>query len=1110
MVFFTIAKQLMVFGMTAYPQFGNPSDSKKPSRLPNVDVLLTRPIGIGKLRELMTPRKTPSSDTAKEISCRITRTLLMYVRENNSGSLGNLLDDSPLDEAYLSDANNWVSHAFLQKVYKRMLDLLGDDNAVYKMTLASERYRSLGLLDSIVRLLGSPKLIYSQAPKYNKLLKRNGSVIIHDIGDTWVLLEDRYHDSGQKTRFDCDYTRGVIAGIPTLFGLPEADVEEIECQVAPEIYGTRAWPDNPRQGCTGCLYRVSWRPSFKPSLWKRTFKRRQYYRKAIEELQESNRLIQKKYDETSRLATDLDQANQQLVAQQQQMEAQAKALIASERQYRVLADNVTDVIWILDLATLKFDYISPSVERSRGFTQEEAKALSLEETVSKISLDKVTEILTEELAQDNRAGVDPQRSKTIKIQETRKDGTYSWAEVTVSFVRNDSGQPTAVMGVTRDIAERMRAEAAMAESEAKYRNLFVNGSDLLCIHDLGGNLLETNLHYKKQYGWREDDLKGVNIRDIMPDRFKDEFDHYMERVMRNGADEGHLSIVKKDEDEILLEYRNVLIYDNSGHAIAVQGAARDVTESVRAQEALKESEEKYRELVQYAPAGIYEFDLVNIKFISVNDVMCDYTGYTREEFLALDPYNLIAEESLGTAAKVLDAVFSGQSNPEPVEYKIRAKNGRELWVLVNSKAFFENGVPVRSMSVVHDLTVIRKAQEEKQNLEIRLQNAQKLESLGTLAGGVAHDLNNILSGIVSYPELLLLDLAPDSPLRAPLQAIKESGEKAAEIVQDLLTLTRRGVAARKVTNLKGIVAEFLKSPEYRHMVSQSSRITVDTRLGPDTLNMAGSILHLSKTLMNLIANAVDAMPSGGEITIATGNRYVDKVYQGYESIPEGEYTVLEVSDQGIGMPFSDLSRIFEPFYTKKSMGRSGTGLGMSVVWGTVKDHDGFIDIQSEEGYGTTFTLYFPATRSENEITASVYIEDYLGNDESILIVDDSPNQRDLAARMMQRLGYKVYTAESGEDAIARMAKQTFDLVILDMIMDPGMDGLETFKQMRQITPTQKAVIASGYSESERVREMQRIGAGSYVKKPYTLEKIGLAVRKELDRNNNARSTDGVS
>jgi hypothetical protein len=206
------------------------------------------------------------SEMAKEISCRITRTLLMYVRENNNGRLGGLLDGLPLDEAYLSDANNWVSHAFLQIIYTRMIDRLGDDNAVYNMTLASERLRSLGMLDRIVRLLGSPKLIYSQAPKYNQFLKLNGSVVIHDIGDSWVVLEDRYHDSAQKTRFDCDYTRGILAGIPTIFGLPPAEVEEIKCQVAHATYGRRRWPDHPPQGSDGCIYRVSWLPGRTPFL----------------------------------------------------------------------------------------------------------------------------------------------------------------------------------------------------------------------------------------------------------------------------------------------------------------------------------------------------------------------------------------------------------------------------------------------------------------------------------------------------------------------------------------------------------------------------------------------------------------------------------------------------------------------------------------------------------------------------------------------------------------------------------------------------------------------------------------------------------------------------
>ena len=202
---------------------------------------------------------------------------------------------------------------------------------------------------------------------------------------------------------------------------------------------------------------------------------------------------------------------------------------------------------------------------------------------------------------------------------------------------------------------------------------------------------------------------------------------------------------------------------------------------------------------------------------------------------------------------------------------------------------------------------------------------------------------------------------------------------------------------------------------------------------------------------------------------------------------------------GIGMSQADVQRIFEPFYTKKAMGRSGTGLGMSVVWGTVKDHGGFIDIITEEGTGTTFVLYFPATRLEQEISESVYIDDYLGRGESILVVDDVEEQRGLAARMMQRLGYKVDSAASGEEAVRLIKEKTYDLLILDMIMPAGMDGLETYREILKTNPNQRVVIASGYSETERVHEMQRMGAGGYVKKPYTLEKIGLAVRSELDR-----------
>lgn len=771
----------------------------------------------------------------------------------------------------------------------------------------------------------------------------------------------------------------------------------------------------------------------------------------------------------------------------------------TERKYRILAENVSDIIWIIDLKTLKFSYISPSVTKIRGFSVEEAKALSLGQTLSPSSLAQVRQILEAELANENKPGIEPTRSIRIEIETSVKGGGYIWVEATVSFLRDRNGTPKAIMGVSRDISERKSTEKRIAESEKKYRNLFENGSDLLCIHDLDGNLLETNLPFKKEYGWRREDMEGVNIRDFLPEELMPKFDAYLSRITTNGTEEGYFKAFSRTGKEVILEYHNKLILDDKGRPVAVQGAARDVTQRMRYEKALRESEEKYKEIVKYAPAGIAELDIHNYRFTSVNEIMCHYTGYSQEELLLQDFFDLVSEDSREKVKTYFKNASAGQAVPPFVEFGIDGRDGHQRYVNMNTKFFHKSGKPVQAMAVVHDLTALRQAEQERKNLEAKLQHAKKLESLGTLAGGVAHDLNNILSGIVSYPDLLLLDMPAGHPLREPLLRIKKSGEKAAEIVQDLLTLARRSVAAKKVINLGRIVNDFIESPEFDKIVHGRPDLNVATHISNGILNVMGSETHVSKTIMNLVANAADAMPGGGSITITTRDCYIDSPYCGFEIIPGGEYAVLEIADKGLGMSSVDLDKIFEPFYTKKVMGRSGSGLGMAVVWGTVKDHNGFIDIITEEGSGTTFVLYFPGSRLEKAVPASVYIDDYLGKGESILIIDDAPDQRALAERILQRLGYKVTTAASGEAAIAMMEQHTFDLLVLDMIMPPGMNGLETYTAIQGIIPGQRAIIASGYAETENVRKMQRMGAGAYIRKPYSLEKIGLAVRSELDQ-----------
>lgn len=432
----------------------------------------------------------------------------------------------------------------------------------------------------------------------------------------------------------------------------------------------------------------------------------------------------------------------------------------------------------------------------------------------------------------------------------------------------------------------------------------------------------------------------------------------------------------------------------------------------------------------------------------------------------------------------------------------KTKEGGIIPVSFSSSVMHDiNGNIQGVVCVATDITELKLAEEEKEKLQLQLQQAQKMEAIGTLAGGVAHDLNNILSGIVTYPDLLLMQTSEDSPLRKPLITIQETGKKAAAIVQDMLTLARRGVAITEVVNLNDVIFEYLNSPEYNKMKMFYPDVKVKTSLEPGLLNIIGSPVHISKTIMNLVSNAAEAITGIGKLSITTENRYMDKPIRGYDNVKEGDYAILTVSDTGGGISPEDMEKIFEPFYTKKRMGKSGTGLGMPVVRGTVKDHNGYIDLQSEEGNGTTFTLYFPATRkTPSKIESGIQIEDYMGRGESILVVDDVKVQREIAHTILSELNYSVTTVSSGEEAVESLQNSSVDLLILDMIMDPGMDGLDTYKQILKLHPGQKAIVASGFSETDRAKEVERLGAGQYIKKPYTMEKIGIAVKKELDKS----------
>lgn len=517
---------------------------------------------------------------------------------------------------------------------------------------------------------------------------------------------------------------------------------------------------------------------------------------------------------------------------------------------------------------------------------------------------------------------------------------------------------------------------------------------------------------------------------------------------------------------------------------------------------LKKKEQIHRTITETANEAILMID-EHKKISYWNTAAETIFGYKNTDVIGKTLFELIPfRENLNENELTLNTVFKNSSENQfqkNIALNMLHKNGKKFYVevsLVNIKIDQQS----HTIAVIHDISKRKKLENDKITALKQLQQAQKMEALGLMAGGVAHDLNNVLSGIVSYPELLLMDLPKDSPLRGAILTIQDSGKKAASIVDDLLTLARRGVSNIEVLNLNDTINGYLKSPEYKTLIRYHHNISIQVRLESDLQNITGSSMHLNKTVMNLMSNAAEAIQNGGNILVSTENRYIDSPINGDKVILAGDYVLLTIQDTGAGIHSKDLKRIFEPFYTNKIMGRSGTGLGMSVVWGTVQDHNGYINIESSPGKGTKFQLFFPTT--QNDIvtkTPVISIIDYTGNGESILVIDDVLEQREIAHNLLTRLNYTVETVSSGEEAVEYMKHHHADLLLLDMIMDPGIDGLETYKQILKMHPRQKVIITSGFSENQRVKEAQELGAGKYIKKPYTFERIGLAVKKELEK-----------
>ncbi|MDP3480595.1 MAG: response regulator [Desulfoprunum sp.] len=625
--------------------------------------------------------------------------------------------------------------------------------------------------------------------------------------------------------------------------------------------------------------------------------------------------------------------------------------------------------------------------------------------------------------------------------------------------------------------------------------------------------------------------------------------HLSARVVKNGEGDHKILFTlpiengKTGKDYSAMQFAGISDYNQLSSAdvsfvYALSGLMASALDRLEAFQRIAEAEEKYRYLFAMAQEGIFRSSPEG-KILDANLALATMRGFASvEEMISCvtdlaecyenpqeraDIMQLLEKSdkfqeyevnmkrrdgSIFPASMSARAVKDGVGTIQSIEGRIVDISERRLREKEKQARLATAVATQAKLFLIDDLEkknkLLQEALDELKRTQLQLIQSEKMAAVGMTAGGVAHDLNNILTGVVSYPELLLLTLPADSEMRRPLEAILASGRRAVAVVADLLTLAQGSAREKQNAVLDSLVEEYLDSVEFKQMMRAYPDVQVSSIYEAGAMCIDCSPVHIQKVVMNLVMNAVEAVaPHNGSVTLRTW-----QTMAGPEGISNSEgFVVLEVRDDGPGIPPENRGRIFDPFYTRKVMGKKGTGLGLTVVWNVVREHEGRIVLDCDS-VGTIFRIFLPAQKIAVPESSGAIAEVDLRGKGKILVVDDEPLQREIAGKILTVFGYEVAVVPSGEEAIAYLRQKSADLVILDMLMPPGMNGLQTYREIVALHPGQKALIVSGFSECSDVKVAIQLGVGGYVKKPYTMAQIGQAVKNELGRQAAGRNPSG--
>ncbi|MDY7030291.1 MAG: PAS domain S-box protein [Thermodesulfobacteriota bacterium] len=677
-----------------------------------------------------------------------------------------------------------------------------------------------------------------------------------------------------------------------------------------------------------------------------------------------------------------------------------------------------------------------------------------------------------------------------EIWHVKHDGAVFPTVMHNSVIRDEMGKPIGMVATLQDIIDMKQAEESLRESEQKARQYLDIAGVVLLALDNEGHITLMNKRGLEILGYKQEELLGKNwFNTCLPERLQDEIFRVFRQLMRGEIDPAEFyenPILRKDGKERIIAWHNIILRNPAGGIIGTLSSGEDITERRKIEEALRKSEEQYRLLVENANEAIFIAQDGLIKFPNPKSEYL--VGYTKLELENTHFVDIIHPKDREMVLERHQRRLSGAELPSIYSFRIINKKGEELWTQLNSVFIQWDGRPA-TLNFLRDITELRK-------LETQVQQARKMEAIGTLAGGIAHDFNNLLMGIQGNASLLLLNIDPENPAyeraERKIKNIEQIVKNGSDLTAQLLGFARGGKYEVKPTDLNELIIN------HNLMFARTKKeITIHEKYEKRLWTAEVDRGQIRQVLLNLYINAWQAMPGGGNLYIGTENITLKETDNNQLYNNPCKYVKISITDTGMGMDEATQQRIFEPFFTTKEMAR-GTGLGLASAYGIIKNHGGTINVYSKKGEGSTFNIYLPACEKEVDKEKKVS-EKILGCTETVLLVDDEEMIIDVGSNMLESLGCRVLTAGSGKEAIDIYSsnKDEISIVILDMIM-PDMGGGETFDTLKKINPDVKVLLSSGYSIDGQAGEILNRGCNAFIQKPFNAKELSKKISEVLD------------